>query len=105
MKISLLVIRCKDIEKSREFYERLGMVFMKEKHGAGLEHYSAQCEGSVFELYQNKDESLSENIRLGFNVDSLEILESLSVASSYEFDGKITYVVVDPYGRKVELSK
>jgi len=33
MKIKLLVIRCKDIKESRQFYEQLGHEFIEEKHG------------------------------------------------------------------------
>lgn len=105
MKISLLVIRCKDIEVSKEFYEKIGLVFVKEKHGNGPVHYSSEHEGSVFELYPNKGEAPSDNTRLGFTITNLEtVVGSLTITSTYEFNGNITYVVTDPDGRKVEFS-
>ena len=51
MKLNLLVIRCRDLEASRIFYESLGATFSLEKHGAGPEHYAGELEGLVFELY------------------------------------------------------
>jgi len=105
MQISLLVIRCKNIEKNKIFYESLGLLFQKEKHGDGLEHYSCEDNHVVFELYSNAGVSPNDNVRLGFKVKNLdEIIKNLEIDSSYEFSGKRVYIVVDPDGRKVELS-
>ena len=105
MKISLVVIRCQDIEASKRFYQQLSLTFIKEKHGSGPEHYSCEHEGVVFELYPNKGEASEDNVRLGFKVAELALkVATLPVTSSYEFDGEIIYVVTDPDGRKVELS-
>lgn len=60
MKINLLVLRCKELEASKQFYELLGFNFVKEKHGEGPTHYSSQGAGFVFELYP-----LSKNEALG----------------------------------------
>ncbi len=106
MKISLLVIRCQDIEASRGFYEMLGMSFAKQKHGDGPTHYSCEYEGCVFELYPNKGESPQDNNRLGFKVSGLaSIIEKVGASDSYEFSGNTIHVVADPDGRKVEISE
>lgn len=106
MKISLLVIRCLDIEVSKNFYELLGLSFTKEKHGNGPLHYSCEHEGCVFELYPNKEEPPKDNNRLGFKVSSLEsMLKNITPVESYNFAGKTIYVVADPDGRKIELSE
>lgn len=106
MKISLLVIRCDDIEISRTFYETLGLSFQKEKHGNGLTHYSCEHEGTVFELYPKTNQTNLDNIRLGFKVaDIKNIISQLDLSSSYEFSGNTIYVVVDPDGRKIEISE
>jgi hypothetical protein len=33
--VNLLVLRCKDIEVTRRFYEQLGLAIVEEKHGKG----------------------------------------------------------------------
>lgn len=106
MKISLLVIRCHDIEVSKAFYERLGLHFQKEKHGKGLEHYSCEYEDTVFELYPKTIQTGLDNIRIGFKVTDINlIISQLEILSSYEFAGNKIYVVLDPDGRKVEISE
>jgi len=106
VKISLLVIRCQDIEVNKSFYESLGLSFVKEKHGNGPTHYSCEHDGCVFELYPNKGEAPQDNNRLGFKVTNLaSITENIAVTESYEFEGNTIQVVTDPDGRKVEISE
>ena len=106
MRISLLVIRCRDIEASRNFYESLGMSFVKERHGSGPEHYSFTEDACVFELYPNKGEMPNDNIRLGFTVQNVAgIINKVSPLESYVYAGRRIYVVIDPDGRKVEISE
>ena len=106
MKISLLVIRCQDIEVSKNFYQKLGLSFAKEKHGNGPEHYSCEHNGCVFELYPNKGEPPKDDNRLGFKVSGLSnIINNVAVTSSYVFAGNTIHVVTDPDGRKVEISE
>ena len=105
MKISLLVIRCKDIEVSKSFYETLGLSFIKEKHGNGPTHYSCEHEGCVFELYPNRGEAPKDNNRLGFVVSDLaQVIDKLATTDTYEFNGSTVHVITDPDGRKVEVS-
>lgn len=106
MRISLLVIRCRDLEASKSFYQLLGFNFVKEQHGSGPVHYSCEQDGFVFELYPNKGESPQDNNRLGFKVPDISvILEQLSVVEFYEFAGNTVRVITDPDGRKVEIGK
>ena len=106
MKISLLVIRCKDIEASKSFYQDLGLSFVKEKHGNGPMHYSCEHEDCVFELYPNKGETPQDNNRLGFKVSNLaSITQQVTITDTYEFAGNTIYVITDPDGRKVEISE
>ena len=105
MKVSLLVIRCKDIETSKGFYEGLGLSFVKEKHGNGPTHYSCEHDGCVFELYPNNAKEPKDNNRIGFKVlDTTKIIKETDTLNSYEFNGKTIYVLNDPDGRKVEIS-
>ncbi len=41
MKLSLLVLRCRNIEKTKQFYEKLGLVFQKEQHNKDPLHYAS----------------------------------------------------------------
>ena len=103
--LSLLVIRCKNIQKSKAFYESLGLSFAKEQHGNGPEHFASEINGIIFELYPNAEKAAVDNSRLGFRVNELDsILTRVQVQSSYSYEGKAIYVVVDPDGRKVEIS-
>jgi len=103
MKLKLLVLRCKDIEKTKEFYSVIGMEFMKEKHGSGPTHYSAKFSDIVFELYPAKDGAV-DNLRLGLEVPGLsKLLSDLEILEEYEFNSNRIRVIADPDGRKIEL--
>lgn len=110
MQLNLLVLRCKNIETSKTFYEKLGLKFIKEQHGKGVVHYSTYIGELVMELYPLKEGFKVENSRLGFSLDVEDIdkyLDKIQVeaVSKYEFDASETYVVVDPDGRKIEVKK
>jgi len=86
MQLNLLVLRCRDIEKTRQFYENLGISFTQEQHGTSPVHYATQLDGGmVLELYPTKGEP--DNTRLGFIIGT----------------GKNHRVEKDPDGRSVEL--
>ncbi len=50
-RLNLIVLRSKDINYLREFYESLGLQFTLEQHDEGSQHYSCTREGIIFELY------------------------------------------------------
>ena len=110
MQLNLLVIRCKNIAKSKQFYEKLlGLKFIKEQHGKGAIHFATYVGKTVVELYPLTEGSAIENIRLGFSVDVEDVENHLKemqieILSSYEFEGKMVFVVSDLEGRKIELS-
>jgi lactoylglutathione lyase len=106
MKLNLLVIRCKDIESSKEFYENIGLKFVREKHGNGVEHYSSHIGDLVFELYPLKPNETPCNTRLGFSVKHVEeLISHIEPYSQYEFNRKIIYILLDPDGRKIEIQE
>lgn len=49
--MSVFVIRTNEVDRTRQFFERFGMVFVAEKHGDGPVHYACVAEGEVFEIY------------------------------------------------------
>jgi len=108
IKLNLLVLRCQDIEKSKTFYEKLSLNFVKEKHGKGDEHYACMFDDMIFELYPLKTPAIIDNTRLGFTLDinnMREFLEKekIDIIMEYTYDTRDIFVVYDPDMRKVEL--
>lgn len=93
MTLDLLVLRCRDIEKTRAFYTQLGLIFEREQHGNSPVHYSAHIGSMLLELYPATGEP--DNVRLGFVVSSA-ILAHFGMSNHG--------VIRDPDGRGVELS-
>ncbi len=112
MKLNLIVLRVTDLERSREFYEALGLEFVQERHGTGPMHYACDLDGTIFELYprKNADTFSSDGVRLGFTVPALD--QTINLVTS--IGGRVNQapirstwgmraVVCDPDGSKVEL--
>lgn len=51
---SVLILRTDNIDKLRVFFEKFGLTFKQEKHGAGPAHYACESKGLVLELYPPK---------------------------------------------------
>jgi len=109
--LNLVVLRSPDIDKAKDLYSKLGLVFTRDRHGSGPEHYSAELAGTVFELYpQNAEGPSSLGTRIGFSVASLD--ESIKALSDYsnavispakDSDWGRRAVVTDPDGHRIEL--
>lgn len=107
-RLNLLVLRCRDIEKSRAFYELLGMKFVRHAHGKGPQHFSHEDERGVFELYPANGEK-DDKTGLGFGCADLNAL--MQTFASYKPDavretewGR-SFIVRDPDGRRVEIKE
>lgn len=105
--LTLLVLRCRDVEVSRRFYSALGLVFIEEQHGSGPVHYSCQLGATVLELYPAQ--STTTSTRLGIGVPSVAIaLESLrSLGGRIEREPAAesdSCLVRDPDGNAIELA-
>ena len=115
--LSLLVLRTERIGACLEFYRRLGLTLVEEKHGKGPVHYSSSFNGITIEIYPETQKNHTENraertIRLGFTVESraatLEFLEALGAVvlkppSITQWGHRA--VVLDPDGREVEINE
>ena len=109
--ISLVVVRTEDLERAREFYDLLGLALVSEQHGSGPQHYSFTSSGTVFELYPAGAAKPDISTRLGFTVpDGNSVVDRLKtaghdIAASPKGRGsEVCAVVIDPDGRKVELT-
>jgi len=68
VRLDYLVLRCRDIEQSKRFYEALGLRFKPEQHETGPAHYaSTLAEGVVLELYPTTKEVASQRFGLSLN--------------------------------------
>ena len=114
MKINLVVLKTYRPDDLASFYEQLGIKFENHKHGNGPQHYAAEIDNVVFEIYPlPKDKQQADDtVRLGFTVNDLDsTIERLRNAG-----GKIVKeagmtewgyvsIVEDLDGRKIELKE
>ena len=107
IKLSYLVLYSPDIEKLRQFYEKIGLQFKQEQHGKGPVHYSTQVEGIVLEIYPHGDDRPKKQ-RIGFTIPNLEITVN-QIASSFPFAIKSistkNAILIDPDYRTIELTQ
>jgi len=111
--LNLIVIRSTDFDHSAQFYQALGLTFVKHRHGNGLDHLSCELGHVVFEIYPRTSESDSTVFtRLGFRVPSVDgAVEQLQkigvkVISPPKDSPWGRRAVVDDYdGHRVELTQ
>lgn len=112
--LSLLVIRTAKLSDCLEFYQKLGLVFVEEKHGSGPVHYSCKAGDVLFELYPvtSSDDWRDSKVRLGFSVSSIdEVLQQLQTSNAEilktleDTQWGRRVVALDPDGRKVEITE
>jgi len=108
--LNLLVLRCRDIERSRAFYECLGMSFTKHSHSGGPEHYAHEDDEGVFELYPLKADEPVDRTGLGFAEPDLQAAMARFAGAGFA-PGAIrpspwgtSFVVRDPDDRRVEIT-
>lgn len=105
-----LLLRCRNLERSRTFYEHFGLRFAKHAHGAGPEHYAHEDDRGALELYPAKSAAdVTDQTGLGFAVGDLVAAQAALAACGFA-PGAImdnpwgtTFVVRDPDGRRVEV--
>jgi catechol 2,3-dioxygenase-like lactoylglutathione lyase family enzyme len=107
--VSYVVLRCADLERSREFYESLGLRLVPEQHGAGSKHYSCDLGGVTLELYPFTGKSTS-GLRLGLLIPDLDgALASLrsygAAVTTSQSAGVETTIVMDPDGHQLSLQR
>ncbi|BAY86232.1 hypothetical protein NIES267_57380 [Calothrix parasitica NIES-267] len=108
--LNLIVIRAEDLNRSKKFYEKLGINFSYEQHGNGEKHLCAMLEGIVLEIYPSSNNIDSSGVRLGFQVSSvdktieeLQAIETVIVSSPKDSQWGRRAVILDPDGHKIEL--
>ena len=111
-RINLVVLRVADIDRAATFYRLLGFEFVKHAHGNGPQHYAAERDGFVFEVYPaTPAQGVSSTTRIGFVVDNVD--DAASKLGSFEGAKLVSppmdsewgrrAVVADPDGHRIEL--
>ncbi len=110
--LKLLVLKTRQVDRLRSFYQALGIDLTEEKHGAGPVHFAGQVGGAVLELYPlpAEDGPADATTRLGFAVEKLaEVVQALRNAGELiareprPTAWGLRAVVRDPDGRAIEL--
>jgi len=110
--LKLLVLKTRQVDKLRAFYQALGVELVEEKHGDGPVHYAGKVGDAVLEVYPLPDgsDTADATTRLGFTVGKLpEVFQALKEAGTTvagepkETAWGLRAVVPDPDGRAVEL--
>ena len=109
-RLNLLVLRCADIDRSRDFYTALGLTFIRERHGGGPPHYAATLGGAVLELYprgKRADVSVRLGIELTISQESINRALAIGgegVASNQESVRPGHVTLRDPDGHILDIA-
>lgn len=111
--LNLLVLRAHDPARLAAFYSRLGLNFVRHRHGSGPEHFASENAGGVFEIYPAREpDGPSRQVRLGFAIADVRQTVAQLSASGVEIvtapaasPWGLRAVVADPEGHRVELTE
>ena len=112
IKLNLLVLKTRQLDRLKAFYAALGIAFAAEKHGDGPTHYAGRIGETLLELYPLPENAgpADATTRLGFAVSdvdavmgSLEAACGTVVSQPRQTEWGYRAVVRDPDGRAVDL--
>jgi lactoylglutathione lyase len=109
--LKLLVLKTRQVDKLRAYYQALGIDLAEERHGHGPVHYAGTVGDTILEVYPLPDGgTVDTTTRLGFTVENLaDVVQALADAGAVIASGPrqtawgLRAVVRDPDGRAVEL--
>jgi predicted enzyme related to lactoylglutathione lyase len=113
VRLGLLVLKTRQLDRLRAFYAALGLAFAEEKHGDGPLRHAARIDGLVLEIYPLPPDATADGTtRLGFVVADLDgVVRSLEAADASVVSRPADTawgrraVARDPDGRAVELTQ
>ena len=112
--VTLLVLKTRQVEQLRLFYQTLGIGFAEEQHGKGPVHFADRAGDVLIEVYPLRDDGspVDSSTRLGFAVGNVAEVIRCSKGSGPRLSccprrrpGDFGGVVRDPDGRSVELTQ
>src|SRR3954466_4040063 len=78
--LALLVLKTRQVEQLRLFYQTLGVELVEEQHGKGPVHIAGRAGDVVIEVYPLPDDGspVNSSTRLGFAVENVaEVIQAL----------------------------
>ncbi|RCS51910.1 hypothetical protein DTL42_10145 [Bremerella cremea] len=113
VKPNLVILRSLDLDRLCRFYQMLGLVWVRERHGKGPEHFSTTVEDFVLELYPARSaEPIDATTNVGFRLDDVvATVEQLRLAGirivrePESMPWGLQAIVQDPDSRKVILTQ
>src|SRR5260370_32260712 len=78
--LTILVLKTRQVEQLRLFYQTLGVELVAEQHGKGPIHFAGRAGDMVIEVYPLPDDSrpVDASTRLGFAVEDVaEVIQAL----------------------------
>ena len=100
--LTLVVLRCSDLERSRAFYEALGLTLTPEQHGSGPRHYSTRVSQTVIEFYPDASGS-TRGLRLGLRLVDVSAAVSALLEIGAALRPGSPPTIDDPDGHRLEL--
>lgn len=105
LSINLIVLSCSDIEKSKLFYTKLGLNFIREQHANGPLHYACDIGNITLELYPCSTRfPIEKSVRLGINIEKLDVLKAQHEIKPKQINTTL-FSVEDPDGRTIFITK
>jgi hypothetical protein len=109
--LTLLVLKTRQVDRVRTFYQALGIAFIEERHGSGPRHFAGRVGDVVMEVYPLPDDGTADpSTRLSFTVGNMvdvvqavQGLDAPMVKQPTQTAWGLQAVVKDPDGRSVEL--
>ncbi len=112
--LTLLVLKTRQVEPLRLFYQTLGLLLSEEQHGSGPVHFAGRSGDVILEIYPLQDDGslVNSSTRLGLTVENVDALVKAlggigtkMVTPTKETAWGLQAVVKDPDGRSVELTQ
>jgi lactoylglutathione lyase len=112
--LTLLVLKTRQVDAVRLFYQTLGIDLAEERHGKGPVHFAGRAGDVVMEVYPLPDDGTTAeaSTRLGFAVENLAVIVQALQRNGTPLAKQPTHtargfqaVVKDPDGRSVELTR
>ena len=89
--LNLVVLRSANIDQAMAFYSKLGLNFIKHRHGTGPEHYSAELVGAVLNCIHR------------VKIKALRDYPTAVISQPKDSEWGRRAIVADPDGHRIEL--